>query len=46
MKFLRTLVLFACALGLLCLAGFVMPGSALAMPAAVAGASSLILALG
>ena len=46
MKFLRTLMLFACALGLLGLAGFVFPASPLAAPAAVAGASSLLLALG
>jgi hypothetical protein len=45
-RFLRTLTLFACALGLLGLAGFAIPASPLAVPAAVAGASSLILALG
>ena len=46
MKFLRTFVLFGCALGLLCLAGFVFPASPLAAPAAIAGASSLLLAIG
>ena len=45
MKFLRTLTLFACALGLLSLAGFVLAGSPLAGPAAVAGVSSLLLAV-
>ena len=46
MKALRDLVLLACSLGLLTLAGFVLTGSALALPAAVAGAASLVLALG
>ena len=46
MRTLRSLVLLACGLGLLTLAGFVLTGSALALPAAVAGASSLLLALG
>lgn len=45
MRFLRTLVLFTCAIGLLSLAGFVLVGSALALPAAIAGASSIALAL-
>ena len=45
MKFLRTLTLFACALGLLSLAGFVLAGSALAAPTAVVGAASLLLAV-
>ena len=45
MRFLRTLVLFACALALLSLAGFVLVGSPLALPTAVVGASSLFLAL-
>ena len=45
MRFLRTLVLFVCAIGLLSLAGFVLLGSSLAVPAAIAGFSSLGLAL-
>ena len=45
-RFLRTFVLFACAVGLLTVAAFVMPGSQLALPAAVAGLGSFILALG
>jgi hypothetical protein len=46
MKFLRTILLLCCGLGLLTLGGFVLTGSALALPVAVAGASSLVLALG
>jgi hypothetical protein len=45
MRFLRTLVLFGCAIGLLSLAGFVLLGSTLAAPAAIAGIGSLGLAL-
>jgi hypothetical protein len=45
MKFLRTLTLFACAVGLLTLAGFVLGSSPLAIPAAIAGISSVGLAL-
>jgi hypothetical protein len=45
MKFLRTLFLFVCAIGLLCLAGFVLTGTPLALPAAVAGLGSAALAL-
>jgi hypothetical protein len=44
-RFLRTLLLFTCAIGLLSLAGFVLVGSPLALPAALAGASSLVLAV-
>jgi hypothetical protein len=44
-RFLRTLLLFVCALGLLSLAGFVLIGSPLAAPAAAAGIGSLGLAL-
>jgi hypothetical protein len=44
-RFFRTFVLFTCALGLLGLAGFVLTGSALAMPAALGGVSSLALAI-
>jgi hypothetical protein len=44
-RFLRTLVLFVCAIGLLSLAGFVLIGSSLAAPVAVAGMGSLGLAL-
>jgi hypothetical protein len=46
MRFLRALLLFGCGLGLLTLAGFVLVGSPLAMPAALAGLGSLGLALG
>lgn len=46
MKALRSLVLLACGLGLLTLAGFALTGGVLALPAAVAGAASLVLALG
>ncbi len=46
MKALRSLVLMACGLGLLTLAGFVLTGSVLTLPAAVAGVCSLVLALG
>ena len=45
MRFLRTLFLFACALGLLGLSGFVLGGSVLAAPAAIAGVASAALAL-
>ncbi len=45
MRFLRAFVLFVCALGLLSLAGFVLGGTALQAPAALAGFSSLGLAL-
>jgi hypothetical protein len=46
MRFLRTLLLFSVSLGLLSLAGFVLVGSPLALPAALAGLGSLGLALG
>lgn len=45
MRFFRTLALFVCAVGLLTLAGFVLIGSPLAGPAAVAGFASIGLAL-
>ena len=45
MKVVRALLLFGCGLGLLTLAGFVLTGTVLALPAAVAGAGSLLLAL-
>jgi hypothetical protein len=45
MRFLRALVLFVCAIGLLSLAGFMLLGSPLAAPAAIAGLGSLGLAL-
>ena len=45
MKFFRTLVLLVCAIGLLSLGGFVLAGTSLALPAALAGASSLALAI-
>jgi hypothetical protein len=45
MRFLRTLVLFVCAVGLLALAGFALTGTTLALPAALAGVSSLVLAI-
>jgi hypothetical protein len=44
-KFLRTLFLFVCAIGLLSLGGFVLTGTPLALPAAVAGIASVALAL-
>ncbi len=44
-RFLRTLVLFTCAVGLVTLAAFVLPGSALALPAFVAGVGSFALGL-
>jgi hypothetical protein len=45
MRLLRTLFLFVCAIGLLSLAGFVLAGSPLALPAAIAGVGSVGLAL-
>ena len=45
MRLVRTLLLLVCCVGLLALAGFVMPASPLALPAAVAGVSSLALTL-
>jgi hypothetical protein len=45
MKFLRTLLLFVCALVLLSLAGFVLVGTPLAAPAALAGLGSFGLAI-
>jgi hypothetical protein len=45
MRLLRTLFLFTCAVGLLSLAGFVLVGTPLALPAAVAGMGSVGLAL-
>jgi hypothetical protein len=44
MRFLRTLFLFGVSLGLLVLAGFVLTGSTLAAPAALAGFGSFLLA--
>lgn len=46
MKAIRALLLLGCGLGLLSLAGFVLTGTVLALPAAVAGAGSLFLAIG
>jgi hypothetical protein len=40
------MLLFVCAVGLLSLAGFAFPASPLALPAALAGLSSLVIALG
>jgi hypothetical protein len=45
MKFVRTLMLLICAIGLLSLAGFVLIGSSLAAPVALGGLGSLGLAL-
>ena len=45
MRFVRTLVLFGCSLTLLTLAGFVLVGSPLALPAALAGLGSFGLAV-
>ena len=42
---MKALLLLVCGLGLLSLAGFVLVGSALAAPAAAAGAGSLLLAI-
>jgi hypothetical protein len=44
-KFLRTLFLFVCAIGLVALGGFVLVGSPLAAPAAVAGVACVALAI-
>ena len=44
-KLLRTLFLFTCAIGLLALAGFVLVGTPLAVPAAIAGVASVALAI-
>ena len=44
-RFLRTLVLFVCAIGLLTLAGFVMDDPSFALPSALAGAGAFMLAL-
>jgi hypothetical protein len=43
---LRALLLFAVAVGLLSVAGFLLPGSQLALPAAIAGLGSFLLAIG
>lgn len=45
MRFIRTLLLFSISLTLLTLAGFVLTGSTLAMPAALAGLGSFLLAV-
>jgi hypothetical protein len=45
MKFLRALFLFGCAIALLTLAGFVLVGTPLAAPVAIAGVASVALAL-
>ena len=45
MTMLRTLFLLTCAVGLLSLAGFVLGGTPLALPAAAAGLGSVGLAL-
>jgi hypothetical protein len=45
MRLLRTLVLFAIALGLAWLAGWGLSGDGLALPAAVASAASLMIAI-
>jgi hypothetical protein len=44
-KFLRTLFLFVCAIGLVGLAGYVLVGTPLAVPAAIAGVACVALAL-
>ena len=45
MKFFRTLFLFVCAIGLVALAGYLLPGTPLALPAGIAGVSCVALAL-
>jgi hypothetical protein len=45
MRFVRTLLLFGMSLGLLVLAGFVLTGSTLATPAALAGLGAFLLAV-
>jgi hypothetical protein len=42
-KFLRTLFLFTCAIGLVALAGFVLVGTPLAVPAGIAGVACVAL---
>jgi hypothetical protein len=42
----RALLLFACGLALLTLAGFGFPATELAVPAALAGASSIVIGIG
>jgi hypothetical protein len=42
---IRALLLFAVALGLVSVAGYLMPGSQLALPAAIAGVGSFLLAI-
>jgi len=44
-RFIRTLLLFVCAIGLLTLSGFVIGDTELAAPAALAGVSSFLIAL-
>jgi hypothetical protein len=44
-KFLRTLLLFTCAIGLVALGGFVLVGTPLAAPAAIAGVACVALAI-
>ena len=45
MKFLRTLFLFVCAIGLVALSGFVLVGTPLAVPAGIAGVACVALAI-
>ena len=45
MRAIRTLFLFCLAVGLLGVAGYLMPGSQLAVPAAIAGLGSFLLAV-
>ena len=46
MRFVRTLMLFVCAISLIALGGFVLTGTPLALPAAVAGLGAFLLAIG
>jgi hypothetical protein len=45
MKILRTIALLVCAVSLAYLAGWALPGDGLALPAGIASAGSLLLAL-
>ena len=45
MRAIRALLLFGIALGLVGVAGYLMPGSQLAVPAAIAGLGSFLLAV-
>ena len=46
MRLVRALLLFGVAIGLVTLAGFVLTGTPLAVPTAIAGVGSFLLAIG